>query len=388
MTTAKKIKLLVFTSYLGSGGAEKHVVRLVNHLNPKRFSVEVVVPNKQGAYEEELLPHVRLTKIGLPLGSISSTLMRLSGLPQLIALIRSRRPDVLFSVMDIHNLIALEAVRWVRHRPRLVLGVQNSVTDLYGSTGRMGRLIMKGIIRHYPRADHIVALSQGVADDLLSLIPTTRQKMSVIYNCGYDDFLLDKLLEHQIEKTEPTLPLLVACGRLEHQKGYPYLLRAFALVLKQRDSRLWIVGQGTERKRLEEMTEQLGISESVKFLGFQTNPYPYMAAADVFVLSSLHEGFGNVLVEAMACGVPVVSTDCPHGPNEIVTHQENGLLVPPANESQLAQAIISALGSQPLREQFVQQGRATAHSFHAREIASQYEQLFGELLGVHEHVSG
>lgn len=372
----KKINILIFTSYLGSGGAEKHVVRLVNHLDYSLFNVELILPKKSGSYEAELSREVKVTKVGLPLGRLSSTLMRLTCLFPLSYIIQKRKPDILFSVMDIHNLIAVQAVKYARHRPHLVLGIQNSITDLYQNSGWMGQQILRRIPTYYNKADKIVALSHGVADNLLSLSPELADKVTVIYNCGYDDFLMKQLGEQRIDRPNPDIPLLVACGRLEPQKGYPYLLKALALVLKEQDCHLWVIGQGREREMLQNMAQQLGISEHIEFLGFKSNPYSYIAAADLFVLSSLHEGFGNVIVEAMVCGTAVVSTDCPHGPNEIIVHNHNGFLTAPADEKQLAEAIISVLKDKALQKQFSQQAEKSATQYHAQQIANEYQDLF------------
>jgi glycosyltransferase involved in cell wall biosynthesis len=163
---------------------------------------------------------------------------------------------------------------------------------------------------------------------------------------------------------------------LVKQKGFSHLIDAFVLLRKVIPAHLWIIGEGELRQELEAKVACLGLGNCVRLLGFQSNPYKFMAAADVFALSSLWEGFGNVIVEAMACGVPVVASDCLHGPAEIITNGVNGLLVPPSDDQALSRAMLRVLTDQALRERLSANGRARAEDFQARTIASAYERLF------------
>src|SRR6185369_7788029 len=174
----------------------------------------------------------------------------------------------------------------------------------------------------------------------------------------------------------PQRPLLVACGRLKALKGFDYLLDALVEVRKTIPASLWIIGEGEQRAALETKIKRLRLEDSVKLLGFQQNPFKYMAAADLFVLSSLYEGFGNVIVEAMACGVPVVATDCPYGPGEIIEDGKNGILAPPANALALAAAILRVLKDESMREKLSFEGRDRANDFDAQTIADAYGELF------------
>jgi glycosyltransferase involved in cell wall biosynthesis len=161
------------------------------------------------------------------------------------------------------------------------------------------------------------------------------------------------------------------------------LLEAFQKTLLQEEAELWILGEGSERPKIEAQIERLNIEENVSLFGFRENPFKFMAAADIFVLPSLWEGFGNVIAEAMACGTPVVSTDCPHGPGEIITHGENGLLVPPANPDALSKALLQLLEDQDLRRELSKNGERRAQDFHVSEIGRQYLDLFREVIGRH-----
>jgi glycosyltransferase involved in cell wall biosynthesis len=226
----------------------------------------------------------------------------------------------------------------------------------------------------YGRADAVVAVSKGVADELAALGEVPREKVHVIHN-PIDSGRIIRQAEAQPEHPwfQPGQPpVLLAAGRLHPQKDYPTLLRAFASLRKARKLRLAILGEGRERPRLEQLIGDLGIGEDVRLLGFQQNPFAFMARAAVFVLSSAWEGLGNVLIEALACGCPVVSTDCPHGPSEILEKGRYGALVPVGDPQELAHAIVAALE----RPADARAGVERARAFDIQNIAEQYVQLF------------
>ena len=169
--------------------------------------------------------------------------------------------------------------------------------------------------------------------------------------------------------------MILAAGRLHVSKDFPTLLRAFSLVRKEIPSRLVILGEGEKRKELEDLAQELGIRKDHDLPGFVENPYKYMKHATVFVLSSQWEGFGNVLVEAMACGCPVISTDCPSGPREILRDGEYGVLVPPKDSEKLAQGILRVLENQDLRRELSEKGKKRALDFTVDRAVEEYVKL-------------
>jgi glycosyltransferase involved in cell wall biosynthesis len=242
--------------------------------------------------------------------------------------------------------------------------------------------LRESIRRLYRRADQIVALSQGVADDLVRLDPALTSRTVVIHNACVDERVRAASARPVARDGVPAgRKLIVACGRLHRQKGFEHLLRAMAELRGRVPSHLWILGEGPERAALEGLARTLGIERDVTFLGFREDPYRFMAAGDVFVLSSLYEGFGNVVVEAMACGLPVVSTDCPHGPSEIITEGVNGLLVPPTDPAALAQALERVLRDDALRARLAEGSRQRARDFEAEAIAARYAEVFLSVAG-------
>jgi glycosyltransferase involved in cell wall biosynthesis len=197
------------------------------------------------------------------------------------------------------------------------------------------------IRRTYPRIDHIVAVSAGVAEDTVRIARLPRERISVIRNPvitpDLERLAAEPCPHPWLAPGQP--PVILGAGRLQRQKDFPTLIRAFARLQRGRDCRLAILGEGGSRPKLEALIGQLGLSDRVALLGFQDNPYPYLARARLFVLSSAWEGSPNVLTEAMALGTPVVSTDCPSGPFELLDGGRFGPLVPVGDVEALAAAM-------------------------------------------------
>jgi glycosyltransferase involved in cell wall biosynthesis len=197
----------------------------------------------------------------------------------------------------------------------------------------------------YPSADAVVAVSAGVADGLASRAGLRRDRITVIHNPIVTPEIAEKAaagLDHPWFAPGQS-PVFLAAGRLTVQKDYPTLLRAFAQLRQRRAARLVILGVGELRDELAAQVSSLGLAADVEFAGFQENPFAFMRRAAAFVLSSAWEGFGNVLVEALACGTQVVSTDCPSGPAEILDGGRFGHLVQVGDASALAAAMEAAL---------------------------------------------
>jgi glycosyltransferase involved in cell wall biosynthesis/SAM-dependent methyltransferase len=371
--SGEKVSVLFFASRLGGGGAEMHLLRVMNHLDRRRFRVSLAVTRPAGPLMSALAADVKLHV--LPTGGRDSTTLRMArAVMPLRRLIRQERPDIVCSMMDQANIVNVLASRGVNPRPKVVLGVQTPPSIAFSFRWHpVGRMTLALIPRLYPRADRIITLSKGVAGDLAALSPRAEERITTIYNAGVEESVMERASEPLAEGERPAgVPLIVACGRLKALKGFKYLIDALALVRQRVPAELWIVGEGEERANLERQAARLGLGDSVRLLGFQSNPFKYMAAADLFVLSSLFEGFGNVIVEAMACGAPVVAADCPYGPAEIISDGETGLLVPPADAGRLAEAILRVLTDEPLRERLRRAGAERARDFHAERIAAAY----------------
>lgn len=368
-TASPRLRILIFTTELGGGGAEMQALRIANHLDRGRFDVRFAVRASGGSYESDLAADVPLHVLdgtGIP-GQVRS----------LRALIARERPDLICSFLDLPNLMANTACLGLKPRPHVVSCVQAPPSIAWKGGGLLP--LKRALVSFwYARAEHIIAISAGVAGDVARMAPGSEHHMEVIFNAGVDDRVTSGAAQ-PLEQgdAKPEGPLVVGCGRLAAQKGFPYLIDAFAIVRARFPAAaLWIVGEGPDRAALTEQVTALSLEDSVRLLGFRDNPYAYMAAADVFALSSIFEGFGNVVVEAMACGTPVVSTDCPYGPSEIITDGVDGLLVPTHDQRALAEAILGVIGNAEMATKLSRNGRRRAQDFAAPAIAALYAQAF------------
>jgi glycosyltransferase involved in cell wall biosynthesis len=366
---------MFFLPQLGGGGAEMNAVRLASGLMDVGITPVYAVARGPGSYAELLPEGVEV--IVLDTGNINSSTLRLiRSRGPMTRLIDARRPDVLCPVMVTPALSALSALRRAHHKPATVLSIQNSLSVTHEQEpGILDLVELRLIRRQFPALDGAIALSGGVAAELRRIVPALRDRVEVVPNIGLP--LPAQLAEAMTPDRPKARPgcILLACGRLTKQKDYPTLFRAFAR-LSGANLQLNILGDGDLRQSLVQLTHDLGIADRTTFLGFQRDPFSHMRRADIFVLSSRWEGFGNVLVEAMAMGTPVVSTDCPHGPAEIIEHNQTGLLVPTESPEALAAALQRLIDNPELRLQLGQAGQTRAQEFSASQIGAVYAQHF------------
>lgn len=385
--TATHIALLM-PSFAG-GGVARSMLSLAGALAERRHRVDLILSRVEGPYRGQV--PVSINVVGLTatpwwLGRISALSADYSGvgalllpvllaykssrmlryLPDLVKYLRREQPAALLSAMTYSNLTALWARRLAGVPTRVVISERTSLSHevVQRSEGWKWRwrFLAPVIRRVYPWADAIVAVSNGVADDLSVTARISRERITVIYNAVVTPALHKKArapLDHPWFATGSP-PVLLGAGRLAAQKDFPTLLRAFARVRGVREARLMILGEGTERPRLEALVRELGVGPHVSLPGFVENPCAYMARAAVFVLSSAYEGLPGVLIQAMACGCPVASTDCWSGPAEILDGGAYGPLVPVGDDVALAKAILEVLKNPPDLEKL--QARAALFS--------------------------
>jgi glycosyltransferase involved in cell wall biosynthesis len=260
--------------------------------------------------------------------------------------LRHQRPEALLAAMWPLTSIAVWARDAARAPTRVVLSDHNDFRLAPPGNSVAGRFKLRRTMRwSYPRANGVVAVSGGAARSLAQLAGIQTDRVSVIHNPVRppSSALMRQPCTAAPEWADFDGPRLIAVGSLKPAKDFALLLNAFAKVRQQAKARLLILGEGPLRAELEALTRRLGLDGAVDMPGFVTDPYPYLAKADLFVLSSAWEGFGNVIVEAMACGTPVVSSDCPSGPREILEGGRYGRLVPGADAEALAQSILATL---------------------------------------------
>jgi glycosyltransferase involved in cell wall biosynthesis len=358
----KNERIAIYTASLRVGGVERFVINMSAEFARRGYSVDVVLASAEGPLLDQVHRDVRVINL--------KSRRVFASLPRLIRYLRSENPSALLTLQTHCNIVGILARKMVSGPPRLVVSECNAINARLGSkdraaghnpahlvlsendalTTRMYHLTKESLLLRltpylYPQAQKIVAMSNGVADELRDLTGLDSEKIITIYNPIVAEELLamaDAPLDHPwFAAGQP--PVVLSVGRLVPQKDHATLLRAFARLRDRRPARLLILGDGTERARLQSLTEQLGLGPDVAMPGFDTNPYRFMRRCAVFVLSSAWEGLGNALVEAMACGAPVVSTDCPSGPAEILQSGKFGALVSVGDDEALALAIEQAL---------------------------------------------
>lgn len=381
MKQKKNIKVLfIMDSLYPIGGVERVLETMLRHLNRSNFNPAVVVLGSHHRRELELPRDV-------PLRHLGKKHVR-NAVKELTRIIEVAEPDIIYSAKTHVNVAAILANRLTRHPSCIVPSERSHLSAQLRNQPppqKWRRLFTLLLARSLYRkaADKVVFVSKEALQDGCMRLRLPEDKATMIYNPIVDDALLEmseEAVEHPWFAKEREKPTILAVGRLTREKGFSHLLKAFHQARNSIPARLVVIGEGKERQQLTSLAETLGIEDDVTFLGFQSNPYKFMAKADVFVLSSLYEGLSIVLVEAMACGAPVISARCPSGPEEIVTDGVDGLLVPPADPEALAEAIIRVLTNPEMARKMALAGRQRADDFRAEKIVRQYEQLFESVL--------
>ena len=292
----------------------------------------------------------------------------------LLRYINKEQPASVLSFLNYPNFVLLLVAPYTRSDTRFIVNVRNHITtsSRYGKSKWM-RSMPKLIRRFFPRADCVVGPSHGVVDDVREITGLPANRFRVIVNPVYRPEITDLSMEPPGHRwfADSDIPVIIAAGKLKPQKDYSTLLQAFARVREHRPARLSILGRGALRAALEAQADALGVSADLDMPGHVKNPYAFFRNAAVFVLSSAWEGLPNVLIEAMACGCPVVSTDCPSGPVEILDGGRIGRLVPVGDAAAMAGAIRATLATPPERDPII--ARAREYSFD--RVVADYETL-------------
>jgi glycosyltransferase involved in cell wall biosynthesis len=362
-TAAARGGIAIVLHDLRGGGAERAMLRLARGMAAMGRRVELVLIRGEGAYLDDIPAGVSLRVLDRPRVS--------RAIPALAAYFRQTRPNAVLSALTHMNLATVAAMRWARLPSRLVLSERNQISSkAHEASTFWQQTIYRTVPVAYRSADMVVAVSHGVANDLARFGHLPESRICVIHNPVFDndvEVLARASANHGwFEPSGP--PIILAAGRLHRQKGFDVLLEAFAMARAECDCRLVIGGEGGERAALSAAAERLGVAHDVDLPGFLENPFALMARAGVFVLSSRWEGFPNALVEAMACGAPVVATDCPSGPREILSEGRYGTLVPVDDPQALAKALVATLRHPP----DTRQSQARAQSFSVAAAARRY----------------
>jgi len=351
------------------GGAERISVNLANELDARGYCVDMVLLRAEGALLPLLAPGIGVVDLAVP---------RIRGLLfPLVRYLNDFRPQAFLACMWPLTVVSVVARALSTAKPRLVLAEHTtwSASEIAGSRWRL-RLVGATMRLAFPFADARVAVSQGAADDLAGIAALPRSSITVLYNP-----VVGKSIEGRNEQARSAQAWwrspdrrILAVGTLRADKDFRTLLRAFALVCKEVDARLLILGEGAQRQSLMALSKDLDIAHRIDMPGFVDQTASYYERADLYVLSSIAEGLPTVVIEALAAGARIVSTDCPSGPREILMGGKFGRLVPVGDVDALARAMVDALADEPDRAALM----VRAQDFSVAKATDAYERvLFG-----------
>jgi glycosyltransferase involved in cell wall biosynthesis len=400
-------RIAVLLPSLEGGGAERSMLNLVTAFLARGRTVDLVLCQAKGAYMGQIPAGATMIELqatpGLQarwiaamanLGNLSAVLKPVvlaSKIAPEIARIRSLqdyvqqyRPDAILSALTYCNLVAVWAKQGIDFRVPVVLSERIALSNYCSAPSNFRkwrwRYLPEVVRRVYPGANAVVAVSNQVADDLTSTVGLDKQLVSTIYNPVVDDVLrarAEQALAHPWFAPDAA-PVILGVGRLTEQKDFATLIRAFAIIRSQREARLVILGEGRLREALEELANSLGIQADVDMPGFVENPFQYMARASTLVLSSEYEGLPGVLIQALACGCPVVSTRCPGGSAEILADGKYGALVGVGDAEGMAAAVLAELDQPTPGDVLLQR----AEDFSVDRAADNYLGLLDSVVGM------
>ena len=376
----------LFIPNLDGGGAERVMLHLAEGFAKRGFDVDLVVAQAEGAYLSKIPETIRLVNLDAKSPVI---LFKTLALKQYL---KQEQPAFLISTLDIFSS-ATWAKRLAGVNTQVVMCVQTNLSQQFQDRHAMLMQKIKWAVvqRFYPWADAIVTASEGVARDIEQHANISMQQMTVIHNpvvtSDFSEKAQEAIAHPWFADDQP--PVLLGVGRIVKQKSFATLIQAFALVRQRCPARLMILGDIDPREpevkpELELLIKKFGLQDDVLFLGFVENPYAYMARANVFVLSSIYEGFGNVVAEAIAAGTPVVSTDCESGPAEILNKGQYGELVPVGDQGAMAEAIVTTL-NRPMDTQVL---KVRSQAFTIDCIVHQYLDVLNELQAIQRPTAG
>lgn len=374
----KKTKVIFFIYRLGGGGAARTLLNIVNYIDKDKFEPILVTLDFEYDYDQFVHPDVTFVKL--------KTKRLRSSIRELAKLLKKERPDILFSTVVTYNIVALLAkvisftkVKVVVREAALLGGV---------STKENIKLKIAGLL--YRTAAKVISLSYGVKKNIVKRYHVPQDKIKVIYNpvdLQHIETEMNKSAEANVQKIIDSYDkVIVNAGRFVKEKDQHSLIRAYAKVHTTTKTCLLILGEGDLQASLEEEARKLGIQADVYFIGFQQNPYAIFKQADIFALTSTTEGFGHVLVEALATETLVVSTNCKPGAEEVLEKGKYGLLCEVGNVTDIAQKLQTALEMPASTiEKYHEAGMLRASQFAAEHIVTQYEAVFTDVVGRKEN---
>lgn len=380
------LKILFIHPTFTFGGAERTAFNLLRGLNKDKFIVTLVTSRGIAAQFSRLSlgKIIFIEDLGIDVWFREVTLFNLrkflSDVRVISKLLKNESPDIAFGMMYYASALLSMAKKFFRLKTKVISsprGPLNAYINTFYRDKKIDRLFWKMNFYFSCRySDGLVVASQGTRRDCIETYKAKPEKVVVIHN-GIE---IEHVRKRSLEPFELSIPqgysVISTAGRLAYEKKLPLLLEVISILRNTEKVKLMIIGDGPDRPELEILADSLGIKDDVFFLGFQENPYKFIKRSDLFIHTCLLEGFGNVIVEAMACGVPVIATDCPYGPGEIIRNSENGILVPMDDAGALVQKILLLLHDEKLREKLSDNAYYRSLEFSVEKMVSAYENFF------------
>jgi glycosyltransferase involved in cell wall biosynthesis len=362
-----KSKIAVFLPHMHNGGAERVVLTLTNYWVALGFRVEIILLQKRG----ELLSLIskRIKIVDLKVGRVRYALI------PLIKILSREKPDIFWVNMWPLTAISILAKVFLPSSTKIFLTEHESLSLARRANGRLlGAASRLTLALTYRFSDGVSGVSDGVVSDIAALARLNVRDVRTLYNPNHLNGVASAQLglREKLWGKDQRFNILTV-GRLAPEKNHSLLISAFSRIADKINARLIILGDGILRKELEDYVQELELQDRIFFPGFHIDPAPWYQTADLFVLSSDYEGFGNVLVEALSYGLRIISTRCPSGPEEVLQNGQFGLLVPVRDEISLASGILEALKSIPNKEKLV----ARAQEFAVERVSERYLDFFG-----------
>jgi len=383
-------RVAFFTISMRFGGAERVISNLLKHFS-KEKNIKLYLILLEEKINYDVPDNVTIINFHRELGkSYAKFFSLIFDSFRLAKIVKKEKINIVISFLERPNITNVLS-GWLGVRHKVIVSVRNMLIAAYNNRSRIERMIMQTLDRVIlKKADLIVTNSSAIKEELISNFGVPKDKLKVIYNALDIEFIKREASETvDFPWFKEKAPIIINVGRLESAKGQEYLIRAFSRVIKKRDARLLIIGNGKLRTSLEELTHNLNLDDSVLFLDFEKNPFKYLSHSTIFVLSSLWEGFPNVLLEAMTCGLPVISTYYGPGVIEILGFDEQhkfnqngikygkyGILVSKKDEIKLADAILALLTDGKLLKTYKKRSMEAINEFAIDIIANEWRKLF------------
>ncbi len=377
------IKLLFLLPSYVFGGAERTSLNLLEKINKKEFTVSLVTSKNLFSFFQDIQIYkfISLEDIGIDVW-FKSPYVFISDIKKIASLLASERPDVAFGMMHYPSALLVFAKIFYKIDSKVIVSPRGPSIEYlrYFENNLLRRAYLKFVFTFFCKnADGIIVASQGMKDECMKYFKAKGNKIAVIPN-SVNFYEIDERLREEVNLKIPDgFKILSTSGRLEKEKNISFVLEAFKQIRKQVKVKLFIIGDGTEKYNLQAMSRKLKIEEDVIFTGYQSNPYKYIKKSDIFIHSCYFEGFANSIIEAMACGVPVISVDCPYGPGFIIKNGENGFLVPLNDKQALIDSVIELLNNNSLRLKIINNGIMNVKKYSVENMVSSYENFIEKI---------